>query len=528
MSRYRRSAIVIVGLLHLDVGLSNAQQPKSDPPLANEQPAAIRPFVVWDSKPAARWDHAYPVGNGRLGAMPFGGYPNEQILLNDETIWQGRNTMNNRYDIMFMVEDARELLFAGEYAKAQELINSKLLVPRITPRAFQPMGYLYLDYQDPGEIRRYERRLSMNEGVATTELETADGNTIRQEVFSSWPDDVIVVRIESKRPEALSMAVGMDRPANFATEARDGRTLIMHGQAQNDAGEDYDTTLTPSRVAYRSNLVQSRDTQRGVCWHGVARVLPRDGRGIRSEDQIVVENASAVTILITASTDYNHRRPFIPLRHDRLARCLAILAKVESVPYETLRKRMTEDHRQFFERATIDLGTTSKEQLKKPTSQRMQAMKNGGRDPDLLEDLFQMGRYMLIASSRPGTLPPNLTGIWNGNMKPPCHSDWHLNINVQQNFQHAETTNLSELHEPLITLTDDLSKGQGKLLAEKLGCRGFCATHATHAWKEAAFSGHTYFGMWPMGGAWCCGHVMEHYRFTQDEDYLAETAYPIL
>ncbi|MCP4342971.1 MAG: glycoside hydrolase family 95 protein [Desulfobulbaceae bacterium] len=467
----------------------------------------IRPFVVWDDKPASIWTHAYPVGNGRLGAMPFGGYPNEQILLNEETIWQGRNSMNNSYDAKFVVEEIRDLLFAGDFAKAHAKINGELLVPRITPRAFQPMGDLRLAYkvtQGNETYKNYKRYLSMNDALAVTEIETTDGNYIKQQVLSSHPDNVMIVHIESKKENALSLAVKLDRFDYYETEAINDNTLAMHGQAQKDG------------------------KQRGTYWHTAARVLTEGGSASKKENTIEVDSATAVTIIIAASTDYNHRRPFVSLRHDRLKACLDTLAKVEKTSFKVLKKRHIADHRQFFDRATVDLGDTPAETLKMPTPARLTAYNQGGHDPDLIEDFFQMGRYMLIASSRVGTLPPNLTGIWNANPDPACHSDWHLNINVQENFWHAELTNLSELHEPFITLIDDISKGQGKQLAEKLGCRGFLATHATHAWKESAFSGSSWWGMWPTGGAWSCGHVMEHYRFSQDKEYLAKVAYPIL
>jgi len=506
MSKFRTIATVIIGLLHVGVYLSHAQQPKSDRPIVAGQRAVIRPFVVWDSKPAAQWDHAYPVGNGRLGAMPFGSYPDEQILLNEDTIWGGRHSMQNRTDIQFLVEEIRECLFAGDFEQAHQKINGELLVPRITPRAFQPMGDLRIHHHvaDGASVKNYRRALSMNDALAVTEFDTAGGNHIRQEVFSSWPDGVIVVRIESRKPNGLSLTVKLDRFADFETTAIDDRTLVMNGQAQHNG------------------------TLKGTRWRAAARVLTEEGRTKTDDRSIVVEDARAVTIFIAASTDYNPRRPFLALRHDRAQACLDTLTTVETVPYETLKARHVQDHQRFFRRATVELGDTAAETLALTTPQRISKFRGGGDDPDLIEDLFQMGRYMLIASSRPGTLPPNLTGIWNANPNPVCHSDWHTNINVQQNFWHAESTNLSELHEPFITLIDDIRKGQGHLFAEKLGCRGFLITHATHAWKEAAFSGSSWWGMWPMGGAWSTSHVMEHYRFTHDKDYLRETAFPIL
>ncbi|PXX23780.1 glycoside hydrolase N-terminal domain-containing protein [Arenibacter sp. ARW7G5Y1] len=479
----------------------------------------LRQFEVTDNEPAQKWEHAYPIGNGRLGAMPFGGFPNEQILLNEETIWQGRNSMQNRTDLNFIVKDVRELLWAGKYEEAQNMINKDLLVPRITPRAFQPLGYLRLNYKTTLENsvpKTYSRKLSMNDALAVSTYELNDGNSIKQEVFVSHPDNIIAIRIESKNKGALSLSIGMDRFADFTTEPVNANTLVMWGQAQNSNSQ---------------NKLQAEETtgkNMGTRFHAMAKVITEEGKTVNRNNEILVEGAKTITILISSSTDYNYNNPFLTRRHDRLKACLNTIIEAEKHSYKVLKDRHIKDHQAYFERATIDLGETAPGVKQMTTSERLKSFNNGGSDPDLLEDLFQMGRYMLIASSRKGTLPPNLTGIWNGNPNPANHSDWHTNINVQQNFWHAELTNLSDLHEPFISLINDIRLGQGKQLAEKLGCRGFLITHATHAWKEAAFSGHSFWGMWPMGGAWSVSHVMEHYRFTNDKDYLSNMAYPIL
>lgn len=471
--------------------------------------AVIRQFEVNSNKPAEVWQHAYPVGNGRLGAMSFGGYPSEQILLNEETIWQGRNHNENSPASMFVIEDVRKLMWQGKLLEAQNMLNKDFIVKEIANRAFQPMGFLKMKYNSNDSPQKYRRYLSMNDALAVTMIETQDGNKIKQEVFSSNPDDVIVVRIESQKKDALSMTIDLDRYAFYTTEALDDKTLVISGQAQH-----MDAT--------------GNGVNKGTRFHGAIRVATQDGHSVKSGNSLKVENATIITLYISAATDYNKAEPYVSLRRDRLQACLVTISKVENQPYSTIRERHIADHKTYFERATVELGTTSKKQLQMATDERLKAVKKGATDPDLIEDLFQMGRYMLIASSRAGTLPPNLTGIWNGEPNPVCDADWHTNINVQQNYWHAELTNLSDLHEPFITIVDDIRRGDGKRLAQKLGCRGFLITHATHLWKQAAFTGCTWWGIWPMGGAWSTSHVMEHYRFSQDKNYLAKTAYPIL
>lgn len=478
----------------------------------------MRSHIIRDNKPATKWQHAYPVGNGRLGAMPWGDYPNEQILLNEETIWQGRNSMQNSMESMFIIEEIRNLLWAEKYKEAQEMVHNDFLAKEVTPRAYQPLGYLKINYKASDQVsaKNYYRSLSLNDGVAKTEFKTTNGYYIRQEVFASHPDKVIVVSLQSLNHKKLSLEVSMDRYASYTTKIIGNNILAMEGQAMN---ENIDQNSNSNTFSTGKN--------RGTRFYGMTKILT-DGKLYAEGNVINVEDAKSILLLITSSTDYNYQNPYISLRHDREKACLDIITKAEKYTYSKLLDRHIRDHKPFMERATIDLGITDKSILNKTTAERLELIKKSGNDPDLIEDLFQMGRYMLVASSRKGTLPPNLTGIWNGEPNPVCDADWHTNINVQQNYWHAELTNLSDLHEPFITLLNDIRLDQGKQMAAKLGCRGFVISHATHAWKQSVFSGHPFWGMWPMGAAWCCSHVMEHYNFTNNKKFLRDTAYAIL
>lgn len=478
--------------------------------------AEIRNFEVKDRKPATRWEHAYPVGNGRLGAMPFGDYPKEEILLNEETIWMGRGYVPNSMSAMFVIDEVRRLLWQGEYQEAQDKLMRDFMAKEVQPRGTQPLGSLKLNYLMPSsKIKSTNRTLSLNKGIASSEIWTEDGYHICQEVFSSHPDNVIVVHIKSLTPKKLSLEISLDRYAGAASETIGDDIIVMSGMAKNE----FPDPDNKKKLVYTDN--------QGTCFLGMTKVLS-DGWVCSDGRQLRVDNALDLVLLIAAATDYNTDNPYIPLKSDLEKECSETIFAAERQGYQQLLERHIADFCSYFNRAFVDLGTTKKSILEKTTPERIELVRKGAEDPDLIEDLFQMGRYMLIASSRRGTLPPTLTGIWNGNYRPHCVEDWHTNINLQENYWHAELTNLSDLHEPLIALLEDIRKGQGKQMASKLGCRGFVLSHATHAWKESVFSGHPFWGMWPMGGAWCCSHVMEHYRFTSDKNYLKGTAYPIL
>ena len=465
----------------------------------------LRPFVVSDIIPAKQWMMGHPVGNGHLGAMPFGGYPEETIVLNDNTVWTGRSVVHAPpEDAAKTLSEIRTALFQDDFKKSEELINGKLLVPRSRSQDYQPIGNLRLGYEPAGKCHDYRRTLSLNDAVSVTEFTTEDGNQIRQEVIVSHPANVIAVRIESKNGGKLSLHVGMDRFKYFKTEVIDAQTLGMSGVAQ-----------------VEGDCI-------GTAWQAVARILPEGGKPITKGNQIAVTDAFAITILVTTSTDYDINNSTVPLRHDRLKACLDFLKATQKKPYAQLKADHIKDHHTYFDRATLDLGNTAPEVADKTTPERLELVRKGGTDPDLTEDLFQMGRYLLISTSRPGNLPAGLTGVWQGSEFPRCWSDFHFNINVQENYWPAELTNLSELHAPLIDFIESVKDGHGRLTAGKFGCRGFTMKTENTAWKDQAYSGNSWWGMAPQNAPWACQHVMEHFYFTRDKDYLAKKAYPIL
>jgi len=264
----------------------------------------------------------------------------------------------------------------------------------------------------------------------------------------------------------------------------------------------------------------------GVKYETQIMALPEGGEMTAENGNISITNANAVTIYISAATDYNAQNPYSLLQVSLSNKCSNHLAAVAKKPFERVKTEHIAEHQRLFRRVDIDLGTTEAENL--PTNKRLEAVKQGANDPGLVALYFQYGRYLLLSSSRPGTLPANLQGIWNNSLSAPWNSDYHTNINMQMNYWPAEICNLSECHEPFFSFIESLVPSGQKTAKEVYNCDGFVVHHATDVWHPTAPFGKVQYGMWPMGGAWCTQHFMEHYRFTGDKKFLAEHAYPIL
>jgi len=358
-------------------------------------------LTLWYQQPAARWVEALPVGNGRLGAMVFGGVGRERIQLNEETIWAGPPVPEPHEGIRRAMAEARTAWFAGDFAKAHQVLQAAL-PPRITPRSHQTLGDLYLEQEFRGEPTAYRRSLDLDSGIATTRF-TVDGVTYTREVFASAVDQVIVVRQSADKPGAISMVIRLDRPADFRTEAVAGDTLAMSGQAQHNG------------------------QHLGVKWRAQLRAIPQGGSIRAEEDHLRIEGADAVTIYVVAATDFNMKKPSEPLARDLAEACGRQLAQATAKPPAQLRADHLADHRRLFRRCRLELG--GRQAAARPTDQRLKDFAQGKPDPALAALYFQFGRYLLMGSSRPGDLPANLQGLWNEHINAPWHADYHININ---------------------------------------------------------------------------------------------------
>ena len=346
----------------------------------------------------------------------------------------------------------------------------------------------------------YRLELDLDTAIVTTTF-VNDGVTYKREVFSSPVDQVLVVRLTANKPGAISVDIGLDRQTDFEVETIGNDGLRMFGQASHNGrhkGVKYETRL----------------------------LAKTEGGSISAKSkELAVRNADTVTLLLAAATDYNFEDPYQPLIRDRGQACTKQLAKTSKKDYGTLLSDHVAEHQRLFRRVALDLGPQVTD---KPTDKRLQALRNGAADDALAALYFQFGRYLLISCSRPGTMPSNLQGLWNGELEAPWNADYHININIQMNYWPAEVCNLSDCHEPFFDLTEALVPNGQKTARDVYNCRGFVAHHTTDAWFWTGPIGSVGYGMWPMGAAWCTQHFMEHYRFTGDKKFLKSRAYPIL
>ncbi|KOV23909.1 glycosyl hydrolase family 95 catalytic domain-containing protein [Streptomyces sp. XY152] len=473
----------------LTVGLPLTARTASAAPWS--APEASR-LVLWYDKPAAQWLEALPLGNGRLGAMVFGGPDTERLQLNEDTLWAGGPYEPANPRGLAGLPEIRRRVFAGEWAAAQQLIDSTFMGDPLGELMYQTVGNLRLSFagMDAGEVTGYRRELDLDTAVATTTY-TRGNVAYRREVFASHPDQVIVVRLTADGPGALSFTAAFDSPQQAETSSPDRITAALEGTGQTREG-------VPGQVRFRA-LVRAHS----------------EGGAVRSENgTLTVDGADAVTLLVSVGSSYNNYRD---ASGDHRARAERPLNAAAGAPYGKLRSRHVRDHRALFGRLSLDLGTTEAAAL--PTDQRVAAFA-GGEDPHLVTLHYQYGRYLLIASSRPGTQPATLQGIWNEELSPPWDSKYTININTEMNYWPAPATNLLECWEPVFALLDDLAEAGRRTARVQYGADGWVAHHNTDVWRGTAPVDGAFWGMWPTGGAWLATSVWEHYRFTGDRAAL--------
>jgi alpha-L-fucosidase 2 len=452
-----------------------------------------RQLKLWYNQPAEQWVEALPVGNGRLGAMIFGGVETEQIQLNEESVWTGGPIDRANPEALEYLDDVRQLLFDGKYAAGDRLAQQKIMGTRIDggKHTYQTLGDLFLEFEGLGEIENYRRSLDLKTATSKTEFES-DGVKYTREIFSSAPDEVIVLRLSASEQGKLNFSVRMERPGDAEKISVGENQILMNGFAEYEG--------------------------RGNRFAAVTAVNAQNGTVTSSENSLKIENADEVIIRISGRTDY--------WGGDEVELASGDIKNTNHTPFEVLESNHTEEYQRFFNR--VELMLNDPDTLNLPTNLRIERVKNGKSDPHLTELYFQFGRYLLLSSSREGDLPANLQGIWDPTLSPPWNADYHININIQMNYWPALVTNLQECQQPLFEFVDGLRE-RGKITAaQTYGCRGFVAHHTTDIWKFTEPIGMTGYGMWPMGAAWCSDHFWEHYEYTGDEEFLREKAYPVL
>jgi alpha-L-fucosidase 2 len=463
------------------------------------------PLVLWYSRPAEAWVEALPIGNGRLGAMIFGRTGEERIQFDEDTLWAGKPRDYLHEGAAEHLPAIRKLLREGKQREAEQLAMEHFMSVPLRQFPYQPFGDLLMEFPGHEKAGQYRRQLDLDSGVATVSYRV-DGVTFTREVFASAPDQVIVVRIAADKPGRLDFAATLKSPhPKSSTTAIGNDQLSLRGRLEQFEYKRIKQVFE-SVLGFEARLLVSAD----------------GGKTNVTDEGVQIEGADAATLILACATSY---KSFRDVSGDPGARCDEVIRAAAGKPYQRLREDHVADHRRLLRRVDLDLGTS--EAAKRPTDVRIQGFAEGN-DPQLAVLYFQFGRYLLMASSRPGSQPANLQGIWNEDLQPAWESKWTVNINTEMNYWPAEVCNLSECHGPLFDMLDDVVISGRKTAQVHYGCRGWVLHHNTDIWRGTAPINHSNHGIWPTGGAWLCQHLWEHYLFTCDEQFLARRAYPVI
>lgn len=476
-------------------------------------------WVLWYRQPASNWNEALPLGNGRLGAMVFGGVVQERLQLNEDTMWSGYPYDPTNPDAFAYLTQVRQLVFEGKYREAEQLADQKMMgvlkigdhlyAPFRRLMAYQPLGDLWLSFPHDAEPTEYRRELDLDEAIVRIRYRIGE-ITFAREMFISAVDQALVCRIAADKPKQVTLTARLTTPHPNHEALRGGDNwLILRGQWVGDGEVRRSQTDLPGS---------------GIRFEIWLSARAEGGKVEVSERALTVRDADAVTLLLVAATSYRNPQDISADPHQR---CADYFASLRRKSYRQLKSAHIADHQRFFRRVDIDLGHAERlEGL--PTDERLKAVQDGAEDPGLIALYFQFGRYLLIASSRPGTQPANLQGIWNESTTPPWGSKWTTNINAEMNYWAAETTNLSECHEPLLKMLAELVESGQKVAKAHYGCRGWVLHHNTDIFRVTVpVDAAPRWGLWVMGAAWLCQHLWEHFLFTGDRNFL-ERAYPIM
>ncbi len=463
------------------------------------------PFELKFDRPAAKWTEAMPVGNGRIGAMVFGGTQDERLQINEDTLWGGGPHDYTNPDAYAHLDEVRKLIFAGKLDEAEKLAETMMGRPKLL-MPYQPFCDVRLHFPGHDQAAGYGRELNLDDAIATTSYKVGS-TTFRREVFVSYPDQVLVVRLSASQPGQLTLTVGMDSPqTGTQVESTSDTSLRLTGQIHPRQNPPFSWT-------------GSWD-QPGMKFAAVLKVIA-DGGSVHAVDgKLEISAANTVTLLFSNATSFKNYRD---ISGDALAAADKYLQVASTRSYEQLRQRHVSDFRQLFSRVQLRLGD---DHSTEPIDQRI---KNFGEtnDPSLLALYFEFGRYLLISSSRPGGQPANLQGIWNEDLRPAWSSKWTTNINLEMNYWQADAGDLWETQEPLWSLIRDLRVTGSATARVDYHSKGWVLHHNTDLWR-ATTPVDGIWGIWPVGQVWLADQMWDHYEFSGDHEFLQREAYPAL
>ncbi|MFK3936910.1 glycosyl hydrolase family 95 catalytic domain-containing protein [Alkalihalobacillus sp. NPDC078783] len=446
---------------------------------------------LWYEQPAKNWNEALPVGNGIVGGMVLGEITEERIFLNEDSVWYGGKRNRNNPDALENLPKVRELLFDGRLREAEELTDLALTGVPFRQRHYEPLGDLLLQFSHKGSnIHNYKRELDLRRGAAITTYDCHD-ISYKRELIASHPDQSLIMRLTASKPNSISVKAMLDRM---------------------DATSVDESTATTEDSISMSGVTGGKD---GISFYTKVKAIPEGGRVYTIGNRLIAEKVDSLTFVLVAATTFRHEQPE--------QWCENLLNRLSQKTYEQLLDNHLKDYQTLYKKMELELDDDLT-LTHIPTDQRLHRVQKGGQDLGLMNLYFHYGRYLLMSSSRPGSLPANLQGIWNAEMLPPWDSKFTININTQMNYWPAETCNLSDCHLPLFDLIERMRETGRETAQSMYGCRGFVAHHNTDIWADTAPQDlYMPATNWTLGAAWLCLHLWEHYSFTGDMEFLEKT-----
>ena len=467
---------------------------------------------LWYEKSAAVWEEALPIGNGRLGAMIFGGVDIERLQFNEDTLWSGFQRDTTNPDTKNQLDEVRRLIFKGEYKKAEEIIEGQML--GVWTESYLPFGNLYVKALKSGNITDYKRELSLSSSVASVDYNLG-GINYKREYFASAVHDVLVMRITADKNNSISISAFLDSELKAEEKAFDNCYLSLSGKAPAHVQPGY---VLPRNTGYPEPVVYD-DTKNTIKYEMLVKIVVKGGSVSVNNNKIEAYNSDEILFIIAAETDFKKEGAILPRLKNKIDEAV-------SAGFDNLKTECVNDYKKYFDRVSLDLGVGN-DHL--PTDERIENFRNGNEDSGLQTLLFDYGRYLLISSSRPNTQPANLQGIWNHEVRAAWSSNYTLNINAQMNYWHSEVCNLSECHGPLLEMISEIHASGKKTAEVNYNARGFVAHHNSDIWRlTTQVGGCAKWAYWQMGGGWLCRHLFEHYEFNNDLVFLKNKAYPIM
>lgn len=460
--------------------------------LSGQKPASLK---LWYDKPAQQWVEALPVGNGRIAAMVFGTPEKERLQLNEGTVWAGSPSRNDNFHYKDSLPKIRRLIFEGKKEEAQAVLDQTQALQKNYGMPYQTVGNLFLSFKGHEKYSDFYRELDIERAVSSSSYKV-NGVTYKREVFASFPDQVIVVRLTADKPSQLNFTAWMNSPQNSKVNAKEKDKLVLSGTTSDHEG-------VKGMLQFQAHV----------------KVVLDGGNTISNDTSLIINNANTATLYISMATNFVN---YADISADPEKRAVNYLTTALQKKYSTALADHTAAYQKYFNRVKIDLGVT--DSLKKPTNVRVREFSKG-YDPQLASLYFQFGRYLLISCSQPGGQPATLQGLWNDQLFPPWDSKYTVNINTEMNYWPAEVTNLTELVDPLVKMLQDLSVTGRQTAKIMYNADGWVLHHNTDLWRITGPVDRAYAGMWPSGGAWLNQNLWEKYLYNGDLNYL-KSIYP--